>query len=273
MRKGLVSAIALIYLSFLSCSDAQMKRTVHMVGFTMKQGKDSLWREEAVYWKDSVMTNLPPDSTFSCTQAVGICVNGNDVHIVGFANDVRLPGPVAKYWKNGVATNIKTTGRATLRGIAVVGNDLYATGDAFVGHGYSFPQYWKNGEPFALNEKKRGNGYNITISGNDVYIVGAEQSAKQSVYGYYPQMVTYWKHGEQMKLITEDISASAYDIFVSGNDVYVTGRVQTARYSTAVYWKNGNAVTLTDGESDAGHARDFCFGERCICRGVGLSSG
>ena len=46
--------------------------------------------------------------------------------------------------------------------------------------------------------------------------------------------------------------ATAYSIAINGNDVYVAGNTVAANGNTvAAYWKNGVAVNLTDGSTNA----------------------
>jgi hypothetical protein len=82
-------------------------------------------------------------------------------------------------------------------------------------------------------------GNSIFVSNNDVYIAGYEDGRAK-----------YWKNGEGIYL---DEGAEATSIFVLGNDVYVAGYSKDVKYvyTTAIYWKNGIAVNLTDGTYSA----------------------
>ena len=73
--------------------------------------------------------------------------------------------------------------------------------------------------------------------GPDVYIAGSEGNDAK-----------YWKNGKGVGLtmLTESY-AEASSIVVSSGDVYVAGSIHAQGVTTAVYWKNGEMVTLSDG--------------------------
>ena len=72
----------------------------------------------------------------------------------------------------------------------------------------------------------------------DVYVAGFEEKGS----GY---VAKYWKNGQAIELTDGTNDAAASSIFFSGNDVYVCGSID----GNAVYWKNGNPVTLGDGNA------------------------
>ena len=72
----------------------------------------------------------------------------------------------------------------------------------------------------------------------DVYVAGFEESGS----GY---VAKYWKNGQAVSLTDGTTDAAASSIYVSGNDVYVCGSID----GNAIYWKNGNPVTLGDGDA------------------------
>ncbi|MES2456449.1 MAG: hypothetical protein V4594_12945 [Bacteroidota bacterium] len=53
--------------------------------------------------------------------------------------------------------------------------------------------------------------------------------------------------------LPQPVETSTADVYAAGldQDLYVAGYSQTSNGSLATYWKNGNAVSLTDGTSDA----------------------
>src|SRR5580692_11767920 len=83
----------------------------------------------------------------------------------------------ARYWKNGVVTNLTSglleysgttiVNYPTTTGIFVSGNDVYLSGL----RGYTQALYWKNGTPvFLTTQQTTGAAANaIFVSGSDVY--------------------------------------------------------------------------------------------------------
>lgn len=75
-------------------------------------------------------------------------------------------------------------------------------------------------------------------------------------FGYTPtgKEIVYaicWKNGVAIPLTTTGYSF-ATSITVNGNDVYITGGMTKGNSEDiATYWKNGNAITLTDGSTNA----------------------
>ncbi len=141
----------------------------------------------AKYWKNGIPVTLSNGT--QATFVRGISVVGNDVHVVGntwdhtaqFSND---PRGIAKYWKNGVLTNLNANGAATA--IYTSGNDIYIAGLEDV-----TPKYWKNGVP--INYTFSSSYFNIPTSilvyGSKVYVGGYSdprgQGAFYTVLGFY----------------------------------------------------------------------------------------
>ena len=143
------------------------------------------------------------------------------------------------YWKNFVFSPIADC--TTPYAMVGSGNDIYVAGPSTSGT----PTYWKNGAAAQLSTQT-GFTFSIFVSGTDVYCLGAIGTT------YYT-----WKNGTPTTLNTNSVTvigsnASSYlnnAIAVSNGDVYVAGSRYLAGTTTlkATYWKNGNAVDLTDG--------------------------
>jgi len=142
--------------------------------------------------------------------------------------------------------------------------------------GAEYPSYWKNGNLVKLDTDLLpnvdygligGRALSIAVSGNDAYVAGMEWNGKsyQDASGstYKKSVAKYWKNSQPVILTDGTEDAYAESIAVSGTDVYVAGtewngksyQIQGNAYiyrkSIAKYWKNGQAINLTDGTEDA----------------------
>lgn len=115
--------------------------------------------------------------------------------------------------------------------------DVYVAGRTYDSVTYTRQAaYWKNGVAVILTHgTENANANAIAVDGNDVYTAGYTTDAN----GAY--IATYWKNNVQVNLTTNATNASAGHIVVKGNDVYIEGFIETS----AVYWKNGQQVTLS----------------------------
>jgi hypothetical protein len=236
-------------------------------------------RPEAKSWKNELLTPLSDSTSYG----TAIVASGNDIYVGGYESTGGES--MSKYWKNGSPiqlTDGSDTGyRAAPNGffprtIDVSGSDVYVAG--YSRYGYkTIAKYWKNGAPTILGDSDsyaiclavsgqnvyvlgyqdgnavywaNGNpnvllsGLNvpavaaIAISGTDVYVAGNSFSAM------------YWKNQTPVYLIDTFSTASTSAITVSGTDVYVAGYGQDASGNLyAIYWKNGNPVTLGRGQA------------------------
>jgi FKBP-type peptidyl-prolyl cis-trans isomerase len=177
--------------------------------------------------------------------ATAITVAGTDVYVAG-----DLDGK-AVYWKNGQLMSLPSTALspASAFSIAVSGNDVYVAGNGFKPFHDRYgnkmrdqmqPRYWKNGQEILLPQPPGPNGYEgeasvstIHIVDNDVYVIGR--------YGYMP---VYWKNGQLMEAISNDLQR-VMAITMFNGEAYAVG----ARNKQAAYWKNGQTKVLTTEES------------------------
>ena len=202
----------------------------------------------ATYWKNGTAITLTDDLTPSV--AVSIVVSGGDVYVAGYLAAAGNINTVC-YWKNGAIQNVSTTSTSTFGnssfgsiGLAVAGSDVYITGAVENGTDTQvIATLWKNGTPTSLTT----DGDKISSAANAILVSGA------TVYvaGYDDKVATYWINGTAYQLnsnaqqyMATSIAVSSDVYAVGGNDVYVSG---FSGYSTtnAVYWKNGNLVTLS----------------------------
>lgn len=138
-------------------------------------------------------------------------------------------GNTAKYWKNGVATNLTDgVSPSHTNALFIAGNDVYVAGSAN-GKG----TYWKNGTPVTVGASTL---YSIYVSGSDVYATSAD---------------VYWKNGIAIELTDGKYYSEARSIYVAGNDIHIVGREHNGSKYIAKYWKNGVATPLSDGTTHA----------------------
>ena len=182
-----------------------------------------------------------------CYQVEGEIVNECDVtgvYVAGFEyNQNNIP--VAKIWKNGIATSL-TNGNfwATANAVFVTDKDVYVVGFEKDANSGNIAKIWKNGVPASL-PGNNAIANSIYILENDIYICGRTSINNKSV-------ATVWKNGVSTRLNSEATRSEAMSIFVSGNDVYVAGYIKNnLNYDVATVWKNGVATSLSDGTSRA----------------------
>lgn len=237
---------------------------VYMAGFA----RDGSGRQYAAYWRSGQITKL---SNGIGDEARTIAVAGSDVHVGGF----RMNGVnrVAAYWKNGQQMQLNLIGNysgkaSEVYAIKTVGSDVYmfvtqpnrmSTTDPL------YYYYYKNGNPVKIliseNEMReeyrgvaRGNKsehFFVTANG-DVYEAGVVADYDDS-----RDRVVYWKNGHRVaeraseKLQKTNAPVQITSIYVTPTgDVYIAGNKPTGKTASetkvqAVYWKNGNEVTVT----------------------------
>ena len=197
----------------------------------------------------------PIDSTVIVADVIDVPAN---VYILG-VEEIDSSSTV-KYWNNGKAFTIDSAGRfGTIAdmvrpsAIFVSGNDVYITGTSRKNdnNSLSIGKYWKNGKATIVTDtRKNGIVKSVFVSNNDIYIAGSETSPENNT-------VQYWKNGVAFPLIDGPIAGAASSIFVSGNDVYVAGYElihQLQFGSSAVYWKNGNRIVLSNDKVESAYA-------------------
>ena len=209
----------------------------------------------AVYWKDGqeiILNTMKAFGDFGFSAANSIFISGNDVYVAG------SEGPNAVYWKNGVEvylTNFLTgvAGNSRANSIDVSGGNIYIVGTASSTSVNSpLTNYWVNGtdEAATLNTNFESiSTHFVFASGNNVYIAGSARTVVPPAGG-----AVYWNNANEIALQSSSNSllSDAYSIYVKSNDVYLAGIDEDNNHRTsAVFWKNGTEVKLTDGTRDA----------------------
>jgi hypothetical protein len=137
-------------------------------------------------------TTSDGSKTATCVIAVS-----PDVFVAGYEHN-GSSAHIAKYWKNGVATNLTDgTQNAYASSIFVSGSDIHVAGRE-LNSGIYMARYWKNGKSVTLTNGA-SEAYSVFVSNNDVYIAGSE-------YGNGVTVAKYWKNG-----VAVNLSGYAFD--------------------------------------------------------------
>jgi hypothetical protein len=215
----------------------------------------------ALYWKNGQKVFLTGPTGAG---ANSITIADGNVYVAGW--EFKGFKTVAKYWINSQPVSLtdgSTDAEASC--IAIFNGDIYVSG-----HENGVAKYWKNGRAVALTDgSHQAYANSIAIAGNDVYVAGSELD------GPTGHVAKYWKNGQPVSLTSGSaVYATATSIAIAGSDVYVAGWegdfVGRAGGTGAVakYWKNGQAVSLTNG-TNYGYARSIAlFGSDVYVAGV-----
>ncbi len=98
------------------------------------------------------MPSAPPNVS---ARGLSIAIDGSDVYLAGWqkTSSASTAPAVAKYWKNGVATDL-TNGSyyAIATCVRVFGSDVYIAGREYNSAGNGVVKYWKNGVPTNITD-------------------------------------------------------------------------------------------------------------------------
>lgn len=199
----------------------------------------------AKYWKDGTSVNLSDGSQHA--SADGLFVSGTNVYVAGSEETAQQRR--AKYWVNGTATNLTDGAKyAIANGVFVADSKIYVSG--YMNEPMETARYWINGNetvlavsPNAIRSVANG----IFVAGSDVYVSGYQQI---NISGTGRYIATVWKNGMVTLLGNAANNSYATGVVVHNNDVYVSGYENEQGINVAKYWKNGTAVSLSDGTVD-----------------------
>ncbi|MDR1120528.1 MAG: hypothetical protein LBM08_06380 [Dysgonamonadaceae bacterium] len=195
-----------------------------------------------------------------------------DVYLAGFLD---LEAGELGYWKNGEKIYLSNAyGHNTnnnVTGMAVLGNDVYASGYIMEADNNMRAVYWKNGEMVKL-PKTLQNSYATAITvvqepdlnGKPVVYVAGSESSYDSESGKTTTVMQYWKDGVAYQITSVPNNVTRFiDIAVHGNDVHLIGntnpssqRISSPSYY-AYYWKNGVRTDLQTGGNDEAEIKDL----------------
>lgn len=139
-----------------------------------------------------------------CLSVIFACSSGSQNDNIGSGTNVYIAGSyfngsvnIPCYWKNGVKTDLPSTGSATASSIFISGSDVYVAG-SYSDSGNSVACYWKNGAKIDLNAtyaKAEANA--IFVKDNDVYVAGLSwNSTNPNPFS----RACYWKNGVKTDL-------------------------------------------------------------------------
>ncbi|GLU43120.1 IPT/TIG domain-containing protein [Allomuricauda sp. NBRC 101325] len=156
--------------------------------------------------------------------------------------------PVAKIWKNGVATNL-TDGSSfgAASSVYVDGTDIYSCG--IVDNGLPAAVVWKNGDIlYELTDgSKYANAQSINMYNGDIYVIGNEELGVDNISN-----ATIWKNGVSYATLTDGLNANersaGEDIFVNETGIYAVGYEESDLQvnGTPKLWENSTQINLTD---------------------------
>ncbi|HTH57065.1 MAG TPA: hypothetical protein VL728_13540 [Cyclobacteriaceae bacterium] len=222
--------------------------------------------------------------TFECSQKNSDPnpSQNREVYVAGYTLNA-AGTQVAKFWRNGVATNLTDgTASAGATGIALSGPSVIVSGWDWSHHSDSTKvgKFWVNGSELEIG----GVCYStVAVAANktDVCVLGLGQSGWTYWRNGSPTFITttvdsqttgvavnegdvfvsgfsktvvraqYWRNG--VLIYTNSQPSVANAIAVSGTDVYLAGYLSEgdASHTKAVIWKNGIITELTSGQVDA----------------------
>ncbi len=189
----------------------------------------------AVYWKNGEAVYLS-DGKYPA-KANTIKIIGNDIYVGGFENNGTIN--VARYWKNGIANDFKNSKNGSIISMDFNGVDLYSV--AYFDDGL----LWV----YINNNVLYGGGFvprKILYYGTakyDIYLAGHINDGINS-NGYYTKLDANFTGIKNSKI-------SFYnDIDIVGSDIYLTG----SSNNISAYWKNGNAIILSNSSPSQGKA-------------------
>ncbi len=225
------SATGTFSFSILNCSGTNLSYTYQAVDYATAQ-------QSTVFTGTATVGTINLSNISACGTAAGanVYVAGGELNAAGIR--------VAKFWKNGVATNLTNGANdANANSVYVVGSDVYVAGYELVSPGDNVAKLWKNGVATNLtNGNTKAFAYSVFALGNDIFVAGYEENTLGI------EVAKLWKNGIATSLTTGVYHGRARSIFVSGIDVYVAGEETNQQgFIVAKLWKNGITTSLSGG--------------------------
>lgn len=145
------------------------------------------------------------DPSLAQLHVTGIFVADGNVYCSGWGDYGTYT--IAKYWKNGVRTNLGAgVYSSKANSVFVSGTDVYVAGEEDNATGTA-AMYWKNEIATTLNDGNNdASASSIYLYQNDVYVVGATRPSGWQAIG--------WKNGNIMPITQSAGQNFAYAVFV-----------------------------------------------------------
>jgi hypothetical protein len=151
-------------------------------------------------------------------------------------------------WKNGIPSFLAHDPAlyTYTTKILVVGNDTYVLGAEITGN-RATSNYtskiilWKNNVPTTIpSTSTKSDPSDMIIENGNIHILGYEKENGQNFVTF-----KYWKNGNATTLTSS--SAQISQMILSNGDIYMCGYESNGSRSVAKYWKNGAAISISDG--------------------------
>lgn len=201
---------------------------VYIAGYTNSLSQIKI----ATIWKNGVSTLLGNGQSNSVGQS--IFVDGNDVYVVGYKYNLVSGQNNPILWKNGIETNLLTSGYefGRAKSVFVKNNNVYIAGHQYNSTTGKFAAtLWLNNSPsFLSNTSEDALANDVFIDGSDVFVLGISDG-----------LVKYWRNGVSTVISSAIYQDEGTSILVKDSDIYITGY----RDNIATYWKNGNLMQFS----------------------------
>ena len=242
--------------------------TMHIVGYNSA----GMGGSEGWYWSEATgfsYVQTVSGSSQMCS-SVTMDESAGDVYYSSYEYwseyDEELGYPVnqflASYWKNLEQNVVVESGYAEAGTVAVEDGNVYITVED-----NGVPCYYKNGERHEIDDfgSTQVELASMIVKDGNVYISGFYLDVDKFV-------ACWWVNGEGYD-IPSDVSINVYGIDVDDEgNVYIVGSEGLGLNRKAVYWKNGEMISLTD-YGNAVASIIYVIGDHVLCAGIEREEG
>lgn len=242
--------------------------TIHLVGYNSAgMGGSQGW-----YWSEATGFSYVQTVSGSSQMCNSVTMDeqAGDVYYSSYEYwseyDEELGYPVnqfkASYWKN-MEQNVVLESRYAEAGkVAVEDGNVYITVEDS-----GVPCYYKNGERYEMDDfgSTQVELASMTVKDGNVYVCGFYLDVDKFV-------ACWWVNGEGYD-VPSDVSVNVYAIDVDDEgNVYISGSEGLGLNRKAVYWKNGEMISLTD-YGNAVASEIYVIGDHVLCAGIEREEG